>query len=94
MKLNINIPATPKRTKILAAFMAFLIFALTFQEAFVGWNFGMRVSALTPGNGDMHSTSANKTSKYTDRMNENRTGTNNHGSTGSTFTYTGKYVNV
>lgn len=43
MKLNINIPATPKRTRILAAFMAFLIFALTFQEAFVGW--GVRVKA-------------------------------------------------
>ena len=45
MKLNINIPATPKRTKILAAFMAFLIFALTFQEAFVGWNFGIKARA-------------------------------------------------
>lgn len=38
MKINIQIPATPKRTRILAAFMAFLIFALTFQQAFVGWS--------------------------------------------------------
>ena len=49
MKININIPATPKRTRILAAFMAFLIFALTFQEAFVGWDFGIRVSAANYG---------------------------------------------
>ena len=45
MKLNINIPATPKRTRILAAFMAFLIFALTFQEVFVGWD-SMRAKAV------------------------------------------------
>ncbi len=53
MRINIQIPATPKRTRILCAFMAFLILALTFQQAFVGWEAGIRVSAAdpTPGNG-------------------------------------------
>lgn len=49
MKINIQIPANSKRTRILAAFMAFLIFALTFQQAFVGWEFGVRVSAANYG---------------------------------------------
>ena len=49
MKINIQIPANSKRTRILAAFMAFLIFTLSFQQAFVGWDFGIRVSAANYG---------------------------------------------
>ena len=56
MKINIQIPANSKRTRILAAFMAFLIFALTFQEAFVGWDFGIRASAITGDGTTIYST--------------------------------------
>lgn len=46
MKINVNIPMNSKRTRILASFMAFLIFALTFQQAFVGWDWGVRIKAV------------------------------------------------
>ena len=44
MKTNIKIPANSTRTRVLSAFMAFLIFTLTFQQAFVGWG-GIKVKA-------------------------------------------------
>jgi len=43
MKTNIKIPANSTRTRVLSAFMAFLIFTLTFQQAFV--NMGISVHA-------------------------------------------------
>ena len=90
MKLNINIPATPKRTRILAAFMAFLIFALTFQEAFVGWDFGTKVKAY-PTAGDGIVTSKPSYSKYMGQNNY----TTSHDSTGnSNGSYTGKILPV
>ena len=49
MKINIQLPANSTRTRILAAFMAFLILALTFEQAFVGWDFGTKVQAANYG---------------------------------------------
>ena len=89
MKLNINIPATPKRTRILAAFMAFLIFALTFQEAFVGWDAGIRVKAAA-ANGEIHSTNTDKSSIYKTTI-QNNADTAAGGT--SPYTYSGKYTN-
>lgn len=93
MKININIPTNSKKTRILSAFMAFLIFALTFQEAFIGWDWGVRVSAETPS-GEIHSSTSYKVSKYTADMNERRTGGSTYTEhTGSNYVYTGKYTN-
>ena len=83
MKINIQIPANSKRTRILAGFMAFLIFALTFQEAFVGWNFGITVKATTPTPGDGLITATSTASKY---MGQSGYTT----SVESAYTYTGK----
>ena len=44
MKIHINNPVHSTRMRVLSAFLAFLIFTLTFQEAFVGWG-GIRVKA-------------------------------------------------
>ena len=76
MKINIQIPASPKRTRILAGFMAFLIFALTFQEAFVGWG-GIRVSA-TNSPIDIHS--------------DVKDGSVMAGTVSGIYTYTGKFA--
>ena len=80
MKMNIHIPASSRRTKILSAFMAFLIFALTFQQAFVGWEAGLRVKAA--GDGNIHSSTTDKTST-----------TMSNGTTSDGYTYTGNYTN-
>ena len=63
MKTNIKIPANSTRTRVLSAFMAFLIFTLTFQQAFVGWDAGIRVKAAA-ANGEIHSTNTDKSSIY------------------------------
>ena len=81
MKTYINHPVHSTRMRVLSAFLAFLIFTLTFQEALVGWEFGTSVKAT--GDGNIHSTSTDKTS------NTKTAGS----SAGSGFTYTGKYTN-
>ena len=68
MKIHINNPVHSTRMRVLSAFLAFLIFTLTFQEALVGWDFGMRAKAansygLEKGDGTI-SSSATQVSKY------------------------------
>lgn len=86
MKETIFRYARSIRVRIISAFLAFLIFALTFQQAFVGWEFGVRVSAA--GDGNIHSATTEKTSIYTSAMNTRKALTGN-----SAYTYTGKYTN-
>ena len=86
MKTYINHPVHSTRMRVLSAFLAFLIFTLTFQEALVGWDFGARVSAA--GDGNIHSATTEKTSIYTSDMNTRKEVTGN-----SAYTYTGKYTN-
>ena len=82
MKINVNIPMNSKRTRVLASFMAFLIFALTFQQAFVGWDIGLRVKAESnPLTGPNIYINTEKTS-----INALKSG---HTANGGKFTYTG-----
>lgn len=89
MKINVNIPMNSKRTRILASFMAFLIFALTFQQAFVGWDAGIRVKAAA-ANGEIHSTNTDKSSILKTEI-QTRADTAAGGT--SPYTYSGKYTN-
>ena len=89
MKTNIKIPANSTRTRVLSAFMAFLIFTLTFQQAFVGWDAGIRVKAAA-ANGEIHSTNTDKSSIYKTNIQANAITAD--GGT-SPYTYSGKYTN-
>ena len=80
MKTYINHPVHSTKMRVLSAFMAFLVLMLTFQEALVGWDFGASVKAT--GDGNIHSTTTDKTS------NQKTVGSSFNG-----FTYTGKYTN-
>ena len=96
MKTNIKIPANSTRTRVLSMFMAFLIFVLTFQQAFVGWDAGIRVKAAA-ANGEIHSTNTDKSSIYLFNG-ENPTYNiqdNADIAAGGTspYTYSGKYTN-
>ena len=88
MKINVNIPMNSKRTRILSAFMAFLIFALTFQQAFVGWDIGLRVRAEA-GDGNIRATSTNKTSSMKSNI---QTRANTAAGGTSPYTYSGQYT--
>ena len=83
MKIHINNPVHSTRMRVLSAFLAFLIFTLTFQEALVGWDFGVTVKATTPTPGDGLITATSTASKY---MGQSGCTT----SVESAYTYTGK----
>ena len=90
MKINIQLPASSTRTRILAAFMAFLILALTFEQAFVGWEVGTRVKAYPEaGNGIV--TSKPSYSKY---MGQNHYTTSHDSAGNDNGAYTGKILPV
>ena len=80
MKTNIKIPAHSAKMRVLSTFMAFLIFALTFQEAFVGWNLGKNVKAA-----DIHSVTGDKVSTVIS--------TDTSADKIGDYWYTGKYTN-
>lgn len=96
MKTNIKIPANSTRTRVLSAFMAFLIFALTFQQAFVGWDAGIRVKAAA-ANGEIHSTNTDKSSIYLFNGENPTYNIQDNADTAaggtSPYTYSGKYTN-
>ena len=94
MQIDINTTTYSIKQRILAFFMAFMIFSLTCPELFEGWGVGLIVHAT--GNGQIHYTNTDKTSMYKDAMNTNRTGGSTPSTTphtGSTFVYTGNYNN-
>ena len=85
MKTNIKIPANSTRTRILSAFMAFLIFTLTFQQAFV--NMGMRAKAA------QYSAVTSTTTESSITSLKDKTGSTSHSgnsvtSNGDAFDYT------
>lgn len=96
MKTNIKIPANSTRTRVLSAFMAFLIFTLTFQQAFVGWDAGIRVKAAA-ANGEIHSTNTDKSSIYLFNGENPTYNIQDNADTAaggtSPYTYSGKYTN-
>lgn len=87
MQIDINVKTYSTKQRILAFFMAFMIFSLTCPELFEGLGVGLIVHAAV-GDGNIHSATVNKTSIYTSRMNDNKAVTGN-----SAYTYTGKYTN-
>ena len=84
MKINVNTGKRTPKMRILSAFMAVLIFSLTFTNL-IG-QLGIRVKA-DDTIGHIHNNTTNKVSQYKTNMN------NNKGSTGSEYTYTGNYTN-
>ena len=51
MQIDINVKTYSTKQRILAFFMAFLIFTMTCPEIFEGWGLGLIARAVTPGTG-------------------------------------------
>ena len=66
MKINVKIPVNSTKLRVLSAFMAFMIFSLTFTQAFVGMS--TRAGAVTVSTG----------TKFSDYMVKGRTGSTTH----------------
>ena len=93
MRVNINTTTYSTKERILAFFMAFLIFTMTCPEIFEGWGLGLIVHAAA-ANGEIHSTNTDKTSLYTATIQQNANKVDGVGTPKkSPYTYSGKYTN-
>ena len=96
MRVNINTTTYSTKERILAFFMAFLIFTMTCPELFEGWGIGLIVHAAA-ANGEIHSTNTDKTSIYLFNGENPTYNIQDNADTAaggtSPYTYSGKYTN-
>ena len=78
MQIDINVKTYSTKQRILAFFMAFMIFTMTCPEIFEGWGIGLIVHAATPGPNIFFNTDTTANST-----------TDIKGTTSNKFTYTG-----